>query len=163
MNAVLNCNFSGLEYDQISSLNMRSTDSVISTFDIELLKSGMNAIDLRIRNEITEKVLELKNLGLNWDSYDADAVSEHAIINAYHFISKMMNDGTCFLKRPVVSPEPDGGVLLKWKWNDRDLLYWFKADGLSYVYVENLSGERSGNKVDSIDDLLKIFKKWQSG
>ena len=163
MNAVISYDFSGLEYNHIGSLNSQGAYSVISAWDIQLLKAEINAIDTRIRNEIIEKILELRQLGPNWDSYGAVPVSEKAIVNAYYFVSRMVSDDSFILKRPLVSPEPNGGILLKWRWKDRELLNWFLPDDNNYVYLENFAGDRNGSKVSSLDDLLKIFKKWQSG
>ena len=160
MNAVIN--FFSLDYNRIGAVNSHG-NSVISAWDIQLLKAEINAIDTRIRNEIIEKILDLRHLGQNWDSYGAVPVSEKAIVNAYHFVSRMASDGSFIIKRPIVSPEPNGGILLKWKWQDRELLNWFLADDTNFVYLENFAGERNGGKVSSLDDLLKIFKKWQSG
>ena len=56
MNAVIN--FTSLDYNRIGAVNSQG-NSVISAWDIQLLKSEINAIDTRIRNEIIEKILDL--------------------------------------------------------------------------------------------------------
>ena len=61
MNAVISYDFSGLEYNHIGTLNSQGAYSVISAWDIQLLKAEINAIDTRIRNEIIEKILELRH------------------------------------------------------------------------------------------------------
>ena len=162
MNAVINSNFFDLEYNHIGLLNSQGVYSVISTWDIQLLKTEINATDTRIRNEIIEKILELTHLKSNWDSYGAVPVSEKAIVNADYFVSKMVSDDSFIFKRPIVSPEPNGGILLKWRWENRELLNWFLADEKGYVYLENFAGERNGGNVSSLNDLLNIIKKWQN-
>lgn len=162
MNAVINSNFFDLEYNHIGLLNSQGVYSVISTWDIQLLKAEINATDTRIRNEIIEKILELRHLKSNWDSYGAVPVSEKAIVNAYYFVLKMVSDDSFIFKRPIVSPGPNGGILLKWRWKNRELLNWFLAEEQGYVYLENFAGERNGGKVSSLNDLLNIIKKWQN-
>jgi hypothetical protein len=162
LNAVINSNFFDLEYNHIGLLNSQGVYSVISTWDIQLLKAEINATDTRIRNEIIEKILELRHLKSNWDSYGAVPVSEKAIVNAYYFVLKMVSDDSFIFKRPIVSPGPNGGILLKWRWKNRELLNWFLAEEQGYVYLENFAGERNGGKVSSLNDLLNIIKKWQN-
>ncbi len=142
------------------ALDNRGASSMISDWDVSLLKRRINDIDVRVRNEIQEKIFRLGILQEGWDSYNGAPISENAIINAYYFISKIVEDGSLVIKRPVVSPEPNGGVLLKWTENRREFLAWITPHQQNCIYVEMFNGIRRGEKVDSLDKLLFVFKKW---
>lgn len=133
--------------------------SIISTLDIFLLKKGINEIDHRIRDEILEKVWQLGSLEEGWDSYNGAPIADSAIVNAHLFLSKIVEAGLVF-KRPVVSPEPNGGVLLKWRDSTREFLVWFTPRKQNSIYVEVFKGIRTGGKADSLDQLFEFFKKW---
>ncbi len=163
MNTSLNYVFPSIQYDEIVFSYNQSTYSVISNMDIQLLKAEINAIDIRIRNEIIEKIFELGSLEENWDSYGGVPISDKAIVNAHSFITKVANDNCLTLRRPFVSPEPRGGLLLKWLGHNREFLVWFMPNQGQYVYLEVLAGSRTGGKVNTIDKLFEIFKKWFSG
>ncbi len=150
--------FSDLQDNDIA-LDIQGTSSMISALDILLLKKEINDIDLRIRDEIVEKICKLGNLEEGWDSYNGAPISETAIINAALFLSKIVDGGLVF-KRPMVSPEPNGGVLFKWRDIKREFLIWFTAHKQNCIYVEVFNGLRKGDKIQSLDKLFEIFKKW---
>lgn len=160
MSPVLNYTSPGLRYNEIFFPDDQSAVSVISELDIELLKSGINNIDERILYEIIDKIFKLGNLEDNWDSYGGVSVSDIAIVGAHSFIAKVVDDESLTTKRPSISPEPNGGILLKWKKVNKEFLIWFMPNSNQFVYVEVLLGNRVGGKVDSLDKLFKIFKEW---
>ena len=158
MSAEVRYFFSDL-YDNDIDLDNQGTSSMISALDIFLLKKAINDIDIRIHDEIIEKIWQLGSLEEGWDSYAGSPIADNAIINANLFLSKIVEEGLVF-KRPTVSPEPNGGVLLKWRENKREFLVWFTPHQQNCIYVEVFSGLRTGGKVDSLDKLFVIFKKW---
>ena len=142
-------------------LDVQGTSSIISALDILLLKKEINNIDRRIHNEIIDKIYQLGRLEEGWDSYNGAPISENAIVNAYIFLSKIVDSGMVF-KRPFVSPEPNGGVLLKWRDIKREFLVWFTPYKQNCVYIEVFNGLRRGDKLESVDMLFEVYKKWLS-
>ncbi len=160
MESIISYDLPSMRYDQIDISNTGRTHSVISELDIQILKAQINSIDLRIRHEIISKILDLNNLGEDWDSYGATKITVDAIAKAHYFISKVAEDKNLILKLPSVSPEPNGGILLKWYKNNSEFLVWFTAKEEHYIYLESVMGVREGSKVGSMPELLIIFKKW---
>ena len=142
-------------------LDVQGTSSIISALDILLLKKEINNIDRRIHNEIIDKIYQLGRLEEGWDSFNGAPISENAIVNAYIFLSKIVDSGMVF-KRPLVSPEPNGGVLLKWRDIKREFLVWFTPHKQNCVYIEVFNGLRRGEKLESVDRLFEVYKKWLS-
>ena len=129
MGPVLNSTSSGIQYGEITYPEL-TVYSVISDLDIQLLKWEVNSIDSRILNEIIDKILELGRLEENWDSYGSAPISEEAITKAHFFIIKTTANDSLTTSRPFVSPEPNGGVILKWRAKDQEFLIWFIGGGV---------------------------------
>ena len=108
--------------------------------------------------DISEKLCQFGSLKEGWDSYHGAPISDNAILNAHMFLCEVVK--TNFFERPVVSPEPNGGVLLKWRDNGREFLVWFTSHTKHFVYVKVSRGIRTGGKTESLDKLFEIFKKW---
>lgn len=137
--------------------------SVLHALDMQVLKAKINALDRRIANDVLGEIESLKSMPENWDSYGARLIVQRAIDNAFNFISKVRDDDSFAAMRPIVAPDPNGGVLLKWEAGGQELVFWFLADEKACVCLEKKDRERKSYKKDSLDELLDIFKKWSSG
>lgn len=158
MEAVFNYTYPSIAYNEVSYPS--GVDSVISDLDIQLLKWEINSIEIRILNETVDKIYELGILEENWDSYGGAPISNKAIAKARSFIANIAMDSCLTLTSSIVSPEPSGGVLLKWKKNNNEFLAWFMPGLGQYTYLEVLSNNRTGDKVRSQKRLLEKFKEW---
>jgi hypothetical protein len=59
-----------------------------------------------------KKLLALRKLEYNWDSYKALPINEVNILNAIDLIVKLADSG---VRKPHVNPVPDGTILLEWE------------------------------------------------
>ncbi len=158
MEAVFDYTYPDIAYNEV--FYPSGANSIISDLDIQLLKWEINSIELRILNETADKISELGILEENWDSYGGAPISNKAIAKAHSFITSIAMDSYLTLTPPIVSPEPNGGVLLKWGKNNNEFLAWFMPGLGQYTYLEVLSNNRTGNKVKSQQRLLEKFKEW---
>lgn len=64
---------------------------------------------------VGEKLDYLLTLPANWDSYDADPISERIVTDVRKFVAKLPAD----VPVPLVVPTHDGGVQLEWNYSCR--------------------------------------------
>ena len=138
-------------------------ESILLDLDMQVLKARINARDRRISNDVLGEIEALKFIKENWDSYGAEPVAQRAIDNAYHFISQVRDIDLLDSRRPIVSPEPNGGVLLKWVSDEKEFIIWFLADQAACVCLEKVGDSRETYDVDSLPGLVEAYKRWSNG
>ena len=101
--------------------------------------------------DVTAEMRSYLELAPNWDSYGGGPVRE-VIVDVAILIVEMM--GRCGFSRPVVCPEPSGGVLFEWEHSGRALAVDLDGnEGISFAYESPGEPESQGDFQDFVSLL----------
>ena len=92
---------------------------------------------------VRDEIRSYLELGPDWDSYDGMPARKR-IVDAAVLIAEMM--ARYGFSRPVVCPEPSGGVLLEWEDSGRALAVDLDGnEGISFAYESPGEPESAGD------------------
>lgn len=99
----------------------------------------------------------LRDLGANWDSYDADPIEEKSVSMATELVTKLAY--VQGVEAPFVTATPDGRAAFEWNNDDRSLDIEVYPTGLfAFVYTNRHDNakneERRTRSVETIANLL---------
>lgn len=69
--------------------------------------------------DVTDRLLDIRNLGDDWDGADAEAPAEQVVDGSFGLMRQLRNEG--FPPPTSVRATPDGGVSVEWR-SDRQCL-----------------------------------------
>ena len=109
---------------------------------------------------------ELQNLPQDWDSYDADPISQNAIATAKSIIISVMksfgNTIGDVVQLTDVIPIADGGVQLEWVGPHAELEIEISPNGnIGLLYISVSEGRRNyeESKDNSLNDVYTVIAK----
>lgn len=106
---------------------------------------------------VISAILALRSRTKGWDSYDADAVPQAALLGAIDLVNRFENLGT-LVPVPFVGASADGAVILRWITPDRevDLLLRDSARGEYSVMKRQSEEVVSEGTLQHLDPLKDI-------
>lgn len=110
--------------------------------------------------DVTDEIRSYLTLAPDWDSYGAGPVRKETVDLAVLVAEMMARFG---FTRPLVCPEPSGGVLLEWEHSGRASAVDLDGnDGVSFVYESRGEPELEGDFRDLVSLLNTGLQPLQS-
>lgn len=112
-------------------------------------------------NDALEKISKFKELSNNWDSYNANRITQTTISRAEGFLRSIF---LALLKKdknlsePFVAPCPDGSIQFEWNIGAREieiLIPYSEHIAVSYLMVEN--EHYNEGEVSTHNELIDFF------
>lgn len=107
---------------------------------------------------------QIKNLGANWDNYDAIIPSYSAIKNVESFLKKLPGTYLNILDEEYIYPNPNGTISIEWRRNDDVISIEFGEQTANFFSIikSKISFEESISNIDDVIpqkilDSLSIF------
>lgn len=101
------------------------------------------------------QMLQLVDLGDDWDGYGALRPSPDALKAASEFLGAWQSEWI----RPVVVASTEGNVVLEWHQNDLVFILEFEAPGDVTAYVRHGEDECEGTVSDNVDAVRKALAR----
>lgn len=107
--------------------------------------------------ELIEKIRSFKDLTRNWDGYEAEEVSSHAIHDAIKFVHSNSGKNLPFY---FAAPGVNGEVMLELKSGDRAAEIFFNPDSSTelILFVNNIC-KFEGDVVTNLEELIAFFNE----
>lgn len=93
----------------------------------------------------------------NWDSYDASPVLEQAVLTAINLVNHFEDLGL-LVPPPAIGVAPDGGVVMRWLTDDREVDLHFESRGGTYSVsrrdVDEILEDGPLGRLDTLKDIV---------
>lgn len=103
---------------------------------------------------------QLASLAPNWDGHDATRVAGGSIYRAIEFLNQLHVLYPGLVDPPMVGPLPDGGAVLVWRTEKKEVEINFVDEGAT---IDSAVTDRTGERTEEfqervgIDSLLSVF------